>query len=128
MKVRKVALAYSGGLDTSVIIPWLRENYGCQVVAVVADVGQVDDFAAVEKKAIASGAIECRTVDVKDAFISDFAVATAAGQIKTGAPCRSERTAKYNRLLVIAEELGTTARYSDPFRSAAAAGGGGRLA
>ena len=72
MKVRKVALAYSGGLDTSVIIPWLRETYDCQVVAVVADVGQVDDFAAVEKKAIASGAIACRTVDVKDTFISDY--------------------------------------------------------
>lgn len=72
MKVRKVALAYSGGLDTSVIIPWLRETYGCQVVAVVADVGQVEDFAAVEKKAIASGAIECRTVDVRDVFVSEY--------------------------------------------------------
>jgi len=72
VKVRKVALAYSGGLDTSVIIPWLRETYGCQVVAVVADVGQVEDFAAVEKKAIASGAIECRTVDVREAFVSDY--------------------------------------------------------
>ena len=72
MKVRKVALAYSGGLDTSVIIPWLRETYGCQVVAVVADVGQLEDFAAVERKAIASGAIECRTVDVRDVFVSEY--------------------------------------------------------
>ena len=72
MKVRKVALAYSGGLDTSVIIPWLRETYGCQVVAVVADVGQVEDFAAVEKKALASGAVLCRTVDVRDVFVSDY--------------------------------------------------------
>ena len=73
MKFRKVALAYSGGLDTSVIIPWLRETYGCQVVAVVVNVGQVEDFEAVEKKALASGAIECRVVDVRDAFVLDYA-------------------------------------------------------
>ena len=42
-KPKKVALAYSGGLDTSVIIPWLKENYGCQVVAVCGDIGQGDD-------------------------------------------------------------------------------------
>ena len=52
-------------------------------------------------------------------------MASAAGQIKTGAPCRSERSAKYNRLLAIEEELGSRARYLDPFR--AAASGGGRL-
>jgi enolase len=56
-----------------------------------------------------------RSGETEDAFIADFAVATAAGQIKTGAPCRSERTAKYNRLLAIADELGTAARYEDPF-------------
>jgi enolase len=56
-----------------------------------------------------------RSGETEDAFIADFAVATAAGQIKTGAPCRSERTAKYNRLLRIAEELGPRARYIDPF-------------
>jgi argininosuccinate synthase len=85
VKVRKVALAYSGGLDTSVIIPWLRETYGCQVVAVVADVGQVEDFAAVEKKAIASGATLCRTVDVKDTFIRDYVFpALRAGAVYEG--------------------------------------------
>src|SRR2546422_8923408 len=56
-----------------------------------------------------------RSGETEDAFIADFAVATGAGQIKTGAPCRSERTAKYNRLLAIAEELGAAARYVDPF-------------
>jgi len=58
-----------------------------------------------------------RSGETEDAFIADFAVATGAGQIKTGAPCRSERTAKYNRLLAIAESLGERARYLDPFRS-----------
>jgi enolase len=56
-----------------------------------------------------------RSGETEDAFIADLAVATSAGQIKTGAPCRSERTAKYNRLLVIAEELGSAARYVSPF-------------
>ena len=85
MKFRKVALAYSGGLDTSVIIPWLRETYGCQVVAVVVNVGQVEDFEAVEKKALASGAIECRVVDVRDAFVLDYAFpALRAGAVYEG--------------------------------------------
>jgi argininosuccinate synthase len=85
VKFRKVALAYSGGLDTSVIIPWLRETYGCQVVAVVVNVGQVEDFEAVERKALASGAIECRVVDVRDAFVSDYAFpALRAGAVYEG--------------------------------------------
>jgi enolase len=56
-----------------------------------------------------------RSGETEDAFIADLAVATNAGQIKTGAPARSERTAKYNRLLEIAEELGSRARYASPF-------------
>ena len=85
MNVRKVALAYSGGLDTSVIIPWLRETYGCQVVAVVVDVGQIEDFRAVEKKALASGAIECRVVDVRDEFVRDYVFpALRAGAVYEG--------------------------------------------
>ena len=52
----KVVLAYSGGLDTSIIIPWLKENYDCDVIAFVADVGQGDDIDAVVEKAYATGA------------------------------------------------------------------------
>ncbi|HEY8450610.1 MAG TPA: argininosuccinate synthase [Bacillota bacterium] len=74
-KVRRVALAYSGGLDTSVIIPWLRENYQCEVVAVVADVGQGEDLDAIYRKALASGAVSCHVVDVKEEFVRDFAFA-----------------------------------------------------
>jgi argininosuccinate synthase len=56
-QVKKVVLAYSGGLDTSVIVPWLKENYGCEVVCFCADVGQSDeDLTKLESKAIASGA------------------------------------------------------------------------
>ena len=57
-----------------------------------------------------------RSGETEDPFIADLTVATGAGQIKTGAPARSERTAKYNRLLAIAEELGAAARYESPFR------------
>ena len=52
-------LAYSGGLDTSIIIPWLKENYGCEVVAVSANVGQADELEGLEAKALATGASSC---------------------------------------------------------------------
>ena len=60
--------------------------------------------------------ISHRSGETEDTTIADLAVATGAGQIKTGAPCRSERTAKYNRLLAIGEELGAAGSYTDPFR------------
>ncbi|MDR5683690.1 MAG: argininosuccinate synthase [Armatimonadota bacterium] len=83
--VRKVALAYSGGLDTSVAIPWLRENYGCEVIAVVVDVGQRDDFDGVRRKAIHSGASACYVVDAREAFARDYLFpALRAGAIYEG--------------------------------------------
>lgn len=70
--VKKVVLAYSGGLDTSVIIPWLKETYSCRVIAVVADVGQPDDFSAIRQKALSSGADAAHVVDVKEEFAKQF--------------------------------------------------------
>lgn len=72
--IKKVVLAYSGGLDTSAIIPWLKENYeGCEVVACVVDIGQDrDDLKGVEQKAQRSGATECYVVDLREAFIRDY--------------------------------------------------------
>jgi argininosuccinate synthase len=70
--LQKVVLAYSGGLDTSVIIPWLKETYGCRVVAVVADVGQDEDFPAIRQKALSSGADAAHLVDVKAEFATGF--------------------------------------------------------
>lgn len=73
MQVKKVALAYSGGLDTSIIIPWLKENYGCEVVAICGDVGQGGlELDGLEKKAIDSGAVECRVADLREEFVSDY--------------------------------------------------------
>ncbi|KUJ00737.1 MULTISPECIES: argininosuccinate synthase [Vibrio] len=82
VQVNKVVVAYSGGLDTSVIIPWLKENYGCEVVAFVADVGQgADELVGIEEKAIASGASECHVVDLKDEFVAEYIYPS----LKTGA-------------------------------------------
>ncbi len=68
----KVVLAYSGGLDTSVIIPWLQENYNFDVIAVAVDVGQKDDFKAVEEKALKIGAAKFYAVDKKAELVNDF--------------------------------------------------------
>jgi argininosuccinate synthase len=73
---KKVALAYSGGLDTSCIIPWLKERYGCEVIAVAADVGQPDDLSGVEAKALASGASRCHVLDLRHEFVADYAFPT----------------------------------------------------
>ena len=71
--IKKVVLAYSGGLDTSAIIPWLKENYDCEVIAFAADVGQGDDeLTGLHDKAIASGASECYIMDLKQEFVKDF--------------------------------------------------------
>ncbi len=72
-QVNKVVLAYSGGLDTSVIVPWLKENYGCEVVCFCADVGQKDeDLRGLEQKALKSGASQCVVKDLKEELAADF--------------------------------------------------------
>ena len=82
LKVNKVVVAYSGGLDTSVIIPWLKENYDCEVVAFVADVGQgAEELEGIEAKAKASGASECFIADLKEEMVADYIYPT----LKTGA-------------------------------------------
>ncbi|HVI10043.1 MAG TPA: argininosuccinate synthase [Candidatus Binatia bacterium] len=68
----KVVLAYSGGLDTSIIIPWLRENYGCTVIAMVADVGQGDDIEAVVEKAYKTGASKVVVEDLREEFLTSY--------------------------------------------------------
>ena len=71
-KPKKVVLAYSGGLDTSIIIPWLRENYGCEVIAMIGDVGQQEDLEAARKKALATGASSAYIEDLREEFIRDY--------------------------------------------------------
>ena len=78
-KVKRAVLAYSGGLDTSIIIPWLRENYGCEVIAMVGDVGQGDDYEAVRKKALTSGATQVFVEDLREEFITGYRLEGAPG-------------------------------------------------
>jgi argininosuccinate synthase len=68
----RVVLAYSGGLDTSIIVPWLKENYGADVICVAADVGQGEELSGLEDKAKASGASACYVEDLRDDFVTGF--------------------------------------------------------
>ncbi len=81
MNKEKVVLAYSGGLDTSVILKWLEIEYSYDVIAVCVDVGQKDDFVAVKKKALETGAVKAYVMDVKEEFVKDYAFPT----LKAGA-------------------------------------------
>ena len=81
-QIKKVVLAYSGGLDTSIIIPWLKENYNdCEVIAVSGNVGQGDELEGLEEKAIKTGASKLYIEDLTDEFVDDFILPT----VKAGA-------------------------------------------
>ena len=76
MKIKKAVLAYSGGLDTSVLIPWLKENYGCEVVAVSGDVGQGTELDGLEEKALNTGASKLYVMDLTKEFVDDYIIPT----------------------------------------------------
>ena len=81
-KIKKVVLAYSGGLDTSIIIPWLKENYNnCEVIAVSGNVGQADELEGLEEKALKTGASKLYIEDLTDEFVNDYIIPT----VKAGA-------------------------------------------
>jgi argininosuccinate synthase len=69
---KKVVLAYSGGLDTSIIIPWLKETYGCEVIAMIGDVGQEEDLKAAKKKALVTGASSATIEDLREEFLTEY--------------------------------------------------------
>lgn len=71
-KAEKVVLAYSGGLDTSVILPWLKETYGYEVVAFAAELGQGSELEGIQKKAMATGAVKCIVKDLRREFVEDY--------------------------------------------------------
>src|SRR5574341_2294827 len=123
----KVVLAYSGGLDTSVIIPWLKEHYGSKVIAVIVDVGQPEDFPAVRQKALASGADAAEIVDAKDEFVRDYcfpalrANAVYEGQYLLGTALARPVIAKAQVEIALAEEAdavahGATGKGNDQVR------------
>ena len=81
-KIKKVVLAYSGGLDTSIIIPWLKENYNnCEVIAVSGNVGQADELEGLEEKALKTGASKLYIEDLTDEFVKEYIIPT----VKAGA-------------------------------------------
>ncbi|HIU21173.1 MAG TPA: argininosuccinate synthase [Candidatus Limadaptatus stercorigallinarum] len=81
-QIKKVVLAYSGGLDTSIIIPWLKENYNnCEVIAVSGNVGQADELEGLEEKALKTGASKLYIEDLTDEFVNDYIIPT----VKAGA-------------------------------------------
>lgn len=112
-KPKKVVLAYSGGLDTSVIIRWLIENYGCEVIAFSADVGQQEDMEEVRKKALATGASKVFIYDLKEEFLSEYcfsalkAHALYEGKYPLGTALNRPIISKY--LVKIAKEEGADA-------------------
>ena len=70
--IDKVVLAYSGGLDTSVIVPWLKENYNCEVICFCANIGQGEELEGLTDKALKSGASKCIVKDLRAEFARDF--------------------------------------------------------
>ena len=70
--IKKVVLAYSGGLDTSVMVHWLKENYDCEVIAFIADLGQDEDLQAAKRKAYKTGAKKAYLLDLKEEFVRDY--------------------------------------------------------
>jgi argininosuccinate synthase len=70
--IKKIVVAYSGGLDTSVIITWLKEEYGCDVVAFTADIGQGEELEPLRDKAIRTGASKIYIDDLREEFVGDF--------------------------------------------------------
>ena len=84
-QIKKVVLAYSGGLDTSIIIPWLKENYGCEVIAMAADVGQGAELSGLEEKALKTGASKLYIEDLTDEFVNEYILPTMqAGAVYEG--------------------------------------------
>lgn len=81
LKAKRVVLAYSGGLDTSVIVPWLKNNYGCEVICMCANLGQEEELDGLEEKALASGASKCYIEDLREEFITQYIFPT----IRSGA-------------------------------------------
>ena len=83
--MEKVVLLYSGGLDTSIIIPWLKENYDCEVIAVCADLGQEEELSGLKEKALKTGALKLYIEDLREEFITDFIYPTLkAGAVYEG--------------------------------------------
>ncbi len=127
-KKKKIVLAYSGGLDTSIIIPWLKENYDYEVIAFAADLGQGDcDAKALTEKALATGASKCYVLDLRKEFLEDYvwptvrAGAKYEGTYLLGTSFARPLIAKYQVLIAqkegaVAVSHGATGKGNDQVR------------
>ena len=80
MSKEKCVLAYSGGLDTSALIPYMKEKYGYEIIAVLVDVGRMKDVEGLRQRAITAGAVESIVIDAKEEFLTDYRVRGPEGQ------------------------------------------------
>lgn len=112
MSKEKIVLAYSGGLDTSIILTWLKEKYDSEIIAVCLNAGQKEDYDAIEKKAYATGASKSYIIDIQEEFVTDFIWPT----LKAGAVYENDyllgtsmaRPLMAQKLVEIAEKEGAT--------------------
>ena len=84
--IKKVVLAYSGGLDTSVIVKWLQENYGCEVITFTADIGQGEEVEPARAKAQAMGVEKIYIEDLREEFVRDFEIGRASCRERVSSP------------------------------------------
>ena len=95
--VKKVVLAYSGGLDTSIILKWLIEEYGCEVIAFSADLGQGQELDIIPEKAKKTGASKCYIEDLREEFVRDFVCQPGSSpSTSSGMPLRSNSSIRNN--------------------------------
>ena len=92
--MERIVLAYSGGLDTSVAIPWLAETLGAEVIAVTLDLGQGSELNQVRERALAAGAVRAHVLDVRDEFARELRPAGAAGRRALRGPVSARRRAR----------------------------------
>ena len=79
---KKIVLAYSGGLDTSVLIPWLKENYNAEIIAVSGNVGQGSELEGLEEKALKTGASKLYVEDLQEEFVNDYIISAVSAKCK----------------------------------------------
>ena len=115
-KYNKIVLAYSGGLDTSVLIPWLKETYGCEVIAVSGDVGQGTELDGLEEKALKTGASKLYIEDLKKEFVEEYIIPT----MKAGAAYENYLLGTSFARPLIAKRIVEIAKRRGPMPSATA--------
>jgi argininosuccinate synthase len=104
-RIRKIVLAYSGGLDTSVMLRWLKEQYNCEVVCYCADVGQGAELAGLEEKALATGASKLYIEDLREEFVRDYVWTRSHTEQQAKATTRYASSSRTTRFSLTSKSL-----------------------